>query len=404
VAEGQAREGGRRSGVRQAGAVRTVCFVTGTRAEFGLMVRTLEAIRAHPGLRLRVVATGMHLDRSRGYSLGAIRSAGFAVDATVPWPAAAQRSPAGTAAATGRAMAGLADAYGGLGVDVVLVVGDRVEAFAAAAAAHVAGLCVAHVHGGDRAPGVVDDSLRHAVTKLAHLHFPATAASAARIRRLGEEAWRVHRVGSPGLDGIVADAASRAEVEAAVGRIVTPGFPLVVLHPSGGTERQERENARAVLDAVDDSEFPWAPVVVYPNNDPGAGGIVRCYEARRAWKGGPATFVRNLGRGAYLGLLRDAGVLVGNSSSGIIEAASFGTPVVDVGDRQKGRERGENVRHVPCDRRATAAALRGVRNGGDPIRHPRKNVYGAGRAGPRIADVLARATIDERLIRKLIAY
>lgn len=131
----------------------------------------------------------MHPDRPRGYSLGEIRRAGWAVDASVPWRP--DPTPAGTAAATGRATAGLADACRRLGADVVLVVGDRVEAFAAAAAAHVSGLCVAHVHGGDRALGQDDDALRHAITKLAHVYLPATAASAGRIRRLGEARWRV---------------------------------------------------------------------------------------------------------------------------------------------------------------------------------------------------------------------
>lgn len=394
--------------------LRTVCFVTGTRAEFGLMVRTLAAIRSHPSLRLRIVATGMHLDRSRGYSLRAIGAAGFDVDATVPWPTSARTSAGATAAATGRAMAGLAAAYHRLGADVVLVVGDRVEAFAAAAAAHVAGLCVAHVHGGDRAPGVVDDSLRHAITKLAHVHFPATATSAERIRRLGEDRWRVFRVGSPGLDGVVADAAPRDAYEAAVaatgGRLVRP-FPLIVLHPSGGDDRQEQANATAVLTAVASSSF-GPPVVVYPNNDPGADGIVRCYErwpttglGREGWDGpGRPTFVRNLDRGVYLGLLRDCAVLVGNSSSGIIEAASFGMPVIDVGDRQRGRERGPNVAHVACDANAVAAALRRIWNGGRPTRFPRRNPYGTGGAAPRIADTLATVTINDRLLRKLIAY
>jgi GDP/UDP-N,N'-diacetylbacillosamine 2-epimerase (hydrolysing) len=388
------------------GKPRTVCFVTGTRAEFGLMARTLSAIAGHPRLRLRMVATGMHLDRSRGYSVADIRKAGFKVDATVPWSAPAKRSAGGTAAATGRAMAGLAAAYGRLKADVVLVVGDRVEAFAAAAAGHVAGLCVAHVHGGDRAPGVVDDSLRHAITKLSHLHFPATAASADRLLRLGEDRWRVRRVGSPGIDGIVADAAPRSAVLDtwdATGQHIGSAFPLVVLHPSGGTDRQERANAETVLTAVDDSAF-WPAVVVYPNNDPGSGGIVRCYETWPGGEAGPPVYFRNLARDRYLGLLRDAAVLVGNSSSGIIEAASFGTPVVNVGDRQRGRERGGNVVHVACDRRAIATALRRIFNRGDPVRYPRRNIYGSGRAAGRIADHLARVVIDDRLLRKLIAY
>ena len=160
---------------------KSVCFVTGTRAEFGLMRSTLLAIRAHPRLRLQIVATGMHLDRSRGYSLDSIRTEGWTVDRVVPWKPAGSRTPTGTAKNTGVAVAALAGAFEELQSDVVLFVGDRVEAFAAAAAGHLGGRAVAHVHGGDRAAGQADDSLRHAITKLAHVHFPATAGSERRV-------------------------------------------------------------------------------------------------------------------------------------------------------------------------------------------------------------------------------
>jgi UDP-hydrolysing UDP-N-acetyl-D-glucosamine 2-epimerase len=386
-----------------------ICFVTGTRAEFGLMARTLQAIHSHPKLRLQIVATGMHLDRSRGYSLNEIRKSGFAVDAKVAWPASAQKSSAATAAATGKVMASLAETFRRLKTDVVLVVGDRVEAFAAAAAGQVAGLCVAHVHGGDRAIGIVDDSLRHAITKLAHIHFPATKASAERLVRLGEDRWRVRRVGSPGIDGIAMDAASSAEAWTA-GSLYRSGsdrwpdvFSLVAYHPASADEKAEWRNAKTILDAVDDSFLGTHIVVVYPNNDPGARGIVRCWDG---WppSEGPIIFHRNLPRPIWLGLLRDAAVLIGNSSSGIIEAASFGTPVIDVGPRQAGREHGPNVMHVGYDGREIRAALQKIWNRWEPIRFPKRNPYGGAKTGERIAAFLAGMQVDERLLRKLIAY
>src|SRR5437016_8842301 len=179
--------------------LRGACFVTGTRAEFGLMTSTLRAIAETPSLQLQLVATGMHLDRNHGDSLRQIRREGWKVDAVVPWPAG---DPDRLAINAGMAMSKLAATFDRLKSDVVLVVGDRVEAFAAAAAASISGRIVAHVHGGDRALGQVDDSLRHAITKLAHLHFPATKQSAARILKLGEDRWRIHRAGSPGIDQI----------------------------------------------------------------------------------------------------------------------------------------------------------------------------------------------------------
>ena len=361
-----------------AGLRRNVCFVTGTRAEFGLMRSTLLALGHHPAVALQIVATGMHLSPAHGRTVDAVRAAGWRVDAEVPWDGD------GLAEQTGRATAGLAAALRQLQSHVVLVVGDRVEAFAAATAAHLSGRIVAHVHGGDRALGQVDDALRHAVTKLAHVHFPATPASADRLLKLGEDRWRIHRVGSPGIDGI----ATQAEATK-----TPPGFALVVLHPTDADDAVEERRAAMLLAAVRAAGL--RPVVVYPNNDPGHAGIVRCWQRLV-----DADVYPDVPRPRFLALMRDAAVLVGNSSSGIIEAASFGTPVVDVGPRQAGREHGPNVVHAGW----SAASLRRAMSAVVGRRFPRRNPYGGRDTGRRIADVLATVTLDARLRRKLIAY
>lgn len=375
--------------------------MTGTRAEFGLMRSTLDAIRGHPSLRLQIVVTGMHLDRAHGRTLEDIRAGGWSVDAVVPWPASRKPSPAVTATRTGAAMTGLAATFDRLRTDIVLVVGDRVEAFAAGAAGSVSGKVVAHVHGGDRAMGQVDDSLRHAITKLAHLHFPATEQSAHRIRRLGEDDWRVHRVGSPGLDGIREAAASRSQLRSEFPGLRPRRFALLVLHPTHPDDAAEQMTARTVLAATRAVGYDRV-VVVYPNNDPGAQGILRAWDEAEREPG--VMFHRNLPRPTFLGLMRDAAVLVGNSSSGIIEAASFGTPVVDVGPRQAGRERGANVVSVPAEGHRIRQALARFWDEGRPVRFPARNVYGGGGAGRRIARVLARVPLTDRLTRKLITY
>ena len=377
---------------------RRVCFVTGTRAEFGLMRSALRTIAKQPGLRLQIVATGMHLDRSRGHSLDDIRADGWTLDAITPWRAPGN-TPSATAAATGAAMASLARAFDELQSDVVLVVGDRVEAFAAAAAAHVAGRLLAHVHGGDRALGQVDDSLRHAITKLAHVHFPATRQSADRLLKLGEDRWRIVRAGSPGLDGIRADAAPWPAIIEQFPGLSRRRFALLLLHPQTSDDRAEQRLAAGLHDAALGAGFDRL-VIVYPNNDPGSAGIARCWDAVRDSR---IQLRRNLNRAMFLGLLRDAAVLAGNSSSGIIEAASFGTPVIDIGSRQAGRERGANVLHVPSNASAISRAFRPVWRKGDPIRFPARNIYGTGGAGNRIAKALARIKPD-RFLRKLIAY
>jgi UDP-hydrolysing UDP-N-acetyl-D-glucosamine 2-epimerase len=364
---------------------RRVCFVTGTRAEFGLMESTLRAIADHPKLQLQIIVTGMHLDRRRGNSRSEI---GFKIDRIIRWRAT--RSRQSVASATGRAISDISDALDELNSDIVLIVGDRVEAFAAASAAHISGRVVAHVHGGDRALGQVDDALRHAITKLSHVHFPATKRSADRIMKLGEDRWRVRQVGSPGIDGIVQLART---VPARQDR-----FALLVLHPVDADERLERRRARMSVRATQQAGVEHI-VIVYPNNDPGSDGIIRAWEEIAPSDG--ITIFRNVARAHFLGLMRDAAVMVGNSSSGIIEAASFGTPVVDVGPRQLGRERSTNVVNVPY---SAGAIQRAVRRAMSRPRLLRRNVYGGQGTARRIARTLARIQLDARLRRKLIAY
>jgi UDP-hydrolysing UDP-N-acetyl-D-glucosamine 2-epimerase len=286
----------------------------------------------------------------------------------------------------------LSQAFDRLASDIVLVVGDRVEAFAAATAGHISGRAVAHIHGGDRALGQVDDSLRHAITKLAHIHFPATRESERRIRRLGEDPWRIHRAGSPGIDQIARQAESSG--------LPPHRFALLVLHPVDADDSVEAARARIVLKSVQSVAFERL-VIVHPNNDPGSTGIARCWDEKAA--GNRCNVYRNLGRPRFLGLMKDAAVLIGNSSSGIIEAASFGTPVVNIGPRQLGRERSRNVIDVDYRYGEIRRALLKTWNNGRPRRFSGKNVYSGG-AARLIPRVLAEIALDNRLLRKLITY
>jgi len=365
------------------------------------MRSTLRAIQSHRDLQLQLVVTGMHLDRKHGRSLDAIRREGWVIDATVPWRATSN-DPDATAAATGDAIAGLARTFSKLSPDVVLVCGDRVEAFAAAAAGHVGQRVVAHVHGGDKAQGQVDDSLRHAITKLAHLHLAATKQSAARIRKLGEDASRIHVVGAPGLDGILDEPLTLMELRAIVPDLRKHFYALLVLHPDEPSEKLAFDRASGVLRAA--ATIPYEQIVIIaPNNDPGAPGIFRAWEAgvRRNRR---VSLHRDLPRAPFLALLRDAAVLVGNSSAGIIEAASFGTPVVNIGPRQLGRERSGNVTDVPYGEAAIRKPLIKLWNRGKPARFTGRNVYGRGGAGARIAAILGRTELHDAPRGKLITY
>lgn len=371
--------------------MRRICFVTGTRAEFGLMTTVLDAIPSHPRLQLQIIATGMHLSARHGRSIDQIRDEGQKIDQIVPWKSSADPSALGQQ--TGQAMADLSRAFEKLKTDIVLVVGDRVEAFAAAAAGHVSGRIVAHVHGGDRALGQVDDALRHSITKLAHIHFPATKSSAARIARLGEDSWRIHTVGAPGIDGIK-NLAARTN-------LAKYRFALLVLHPIDADASLEYARARLVLNAASSLDFERI-VIIHPNNDPGSSGIAQCWPEHA--RGGRFIVHRNVDRPQFLGLMRDSAVLIGNSSSGIIEAASFGTPVIDIGPRQAGRERSENVTNVPYRQAAIRTALKRIWNDGHPRRFIGPNVYGGNDTGQRIARILAGLAINPALCRKLITY
>lgn len=366
------------------------------------MQSTLQAIERSRSLRLRVVACGMHTLTSHGRTAGSIEAAGLSVDAVVPWQATT--TPHGMAQQTGSTIAALSKRLKRLRTQIVLVVGDRVEALAAAVAGHLSGLVVAHVHGGDRAMGQADDSIRHAITKLSHLHFAVTADSAARIARLGEPRWRIRTVGTPGLDGIRSISARWAAIAGLVPADARRprGYALLVLHPTEPDPAVEMARAGWALQAVLSAGVPGC-VIVHPNNDPGSVGIMRAWSHVRDRR---VVAYRNLAREEFLGLLRDAAMLVGNSSAGIIEAGAFGTPVVDIGPRQRGRLRGPNVRNVPWRIEAIRHAVATAWRSGRPRRYsPATHPWGAGRgAGRKIAQTLASIQIDTRLLRKLIAY
>jgi GDP/UDP-N,N'-diacetylbacillosamine 2-epimerase (hydrolysing) len=229
---------------------------------------------------------------------------------------------------------------------------------------------------------------------LAHIHFPATKQSAQRLTKMGEDQWRIHRVGSPGIDGIVETAAT------------FPGmrkhqFALVVLHPIIADDSQEFRHATMIAQSLRHSKIPQV-VIVYPNNDPGSAGIIQCWKRLAA----DLLFIvrQNVSRPEFLGLLRDAAMLIGNSSSGIIEASSFHTPVIDIGPRQFGRERSNDVCNVPYRASAIAQAISHIWNKGSPRRGTSSNPYQGNRAGRQIANILAKTPINPRLLRKIISF
>lgn len=399
-------------------ALRRIAVITGTRAEYGLLQSTMRALAKTKGVQLQVVATGMHLLEKFGRTVDQIRADGWRVDAAVHMQDG-EDGPRDQAAGLARGITGLAEFLHAEESDIAVVLGDRVEAMAGALAAITTGKLLAHIHGGDLAPGDLDDSLRHAITKLAHLHLAATKSSARRIIRMGEAKERVHVVGAPGLDDlrVLLDEMERGQRSAgqdsrSIG--CAPGAPgshqraarkaIILHHPCGRAPEHERRVMSRILRAVNDAGLE--ATCIYPNSDRGSSGIIEAIEANAARNGKlavPFYAARSLERQAYLRLLIDADVLIGNSSSGIIEAATAGTPVVDIGPRQEGRERsGKSVIH--CDesqtaiRQAIARALRLRPIMGAP------SVYGDGRAGQRIARLLTTVPLTSDFRRKFNAY
>ncbi len=381
--------------------IRRVCVITGTRADYGILAPVMKAIRGEPGFELQIVATCMHMMDEFGRTVDLIEQDGFEVTETLDvsydldGPLAQVRS-------VGQALTGLAECFNRLDPAIVLVLGDRGEMLAGATAANYLRVAVAHVHGGE-VSGHIDGVLRHAITKLSHLHFCATAAARRRILDLGEEPWRVFLTGAPALDRILrADYTAREELASRYG--LDPQRPLIVVlqHPVSTQVEQAAAQMEATLEAVLACEVPaW---IIYPNADAGGRAmieVIRRYEDRPL----SATF-KNIPHRDYLGLLRVASVLVGNSSSGIIEAPSFGLPVVNVGSRQQGRERAGNVIDVPYDTAAIAGAIHKALydtafQAGAAVRN---NPYGDGTASEAIVQALKTVPCDSTLLDKRIMY
>lgn len=370
---------------------RTICVITGSRAEYGLLRPVMRAIEDNPRLALKVVAAGMHLSKRFGMTVNEILK-DFSVDARVPMTPA-KDSPAAMAASIGVGIRGFVAVFEKSRPDVVVVLGDRVEALAAAVAASYMNIPVAHIHGGDRS-GSVDENARHAITKLSHIHFAATRQSAARILKMGEEKWRVHVTGAPGLDGIRQSPQVIQKVLKLYG--LQKPFVLVVQHPVSTQATLAACQIHETLEAVSALKMPV--LIIRANADSGGrainaviGDFIRQHPGNKA--------VTSMPREHYLALLQSAAVLVGNSSSGIIEAPYLGTAVVDVGNRQQGRESTGPVMRAPHDSKAIVRAVRRGMKIGKGSR--RESVFGAGK---RIAHLLARVPLTPKLIEKQISY
>ena len=314
--------------------MKTIAYITGTRAEYGILRSVLDASVACRALRTHLLVTGTHLTTDSRKDIT------HRVTARVRMQRKGEAGHDADVQALARGVLGFGKAYAQLNPDVVVVLGDRVEMLAAATAAAVGGRRLAHIHGGDRAEGVADEAMRHAISKLAHLHFAATAQSRRRLIRMGEDPAVVSNVGSPAIDALrLVEAAEDA-----------PGL-IVMQHPVGASDEQEERWMDATLRATAKHDR----LVFAPNHDPGAAGI------RQAIKHHGIKPVEHLPRGRFLALLAGARAIVGNSSAGLIEAAALRTACVNIGPRQGGREAPRCVTHCGYGVAKVREALDGQR-------------------------------------------
>lgn len=390
-------------------AKRKIAVFTGNRAEYGLQYPILKAISADPRFEYYLLVSGAHLKEDFGRTLHEIEADGFRVyeQVKIDMP---EDSLFATAQAIGSGILSLSRILAQLKPHFLVVYADRFESFSAVITGTQMGIPTAHIEGGDYTEGgALDDSVRHAMTKLAHLHFTTNEQAAERLRRMGEEPWRVFNVGFPALDLVVAGHyASPHEVYQRFH--LDPARPtLIFTQHSVATEFDKAaEQVRPSLAALEETGREWGCqiIITYPNDDAGGRRIAREIEEFAA-KGLPFVQVhRSVGRRYYHGVLHIAAACIGNSSSGIKETPVFHCPCINIGPRQRGRLRGSNVIDVGYEKQEIKEAISRCLTDGTFKEQVRTctNPYGAGNAGPRIADVLATVQINQALIQKKMTY
>ena len=379
---------------------RKICIVTGTRAEYGLLYWLMKEINADPDLQLQLIATGMHLSPEFGLTYQQIETDGFAIDAKVEMLLSSD-SPVGIAKSIGLGVIGFADVLDRLKPDILVVLGDRFEILAAAQAAMVARIPIAHIHGGEATEGLIDEAIRHAVSKMSHLHFTAAEPYRKRVIQLGESPERVFNTGAVGLDNLTQlNLLNRAELEKALDLKLSPApVILCTYHPVTLSEDDADYALKQLFKALD--RLPSTRVVFTKGNADAGGRVINQMIDDYALKNQErvAAFV-SLGQVHYLSLLREVGVVLGNSSSGIIEAPTARTPTVNIGDRQRGRLKAPSI--IDCDESTDSILIaieKALSSDFQKIAAKGETYFGEGGASKRIKQVLKETSLEGILLK-----
>lgn len=367
---------------------RKICIVTGSRAEYGLLQWLMKEVAADRQLQLQTIATGMHLSPEFGLTYQEIIADGFRIDANVEMLLSSD-SAVGIAKSVGLGVIGFADALDRLKPDILVLLGDRFETLAAAQAAMIARIPIAHIHGGEATEGAIDEGIRHAITKMAQWHFVAAEPYRKRVIQLGEPPDRVFNFGAPGLDHLrEMQWIDRASLQQSLAIDLRQPTFLVTYHPATLGQQAPVIAMNELLAALD--QFPDATVVfTYPNADTGGRVLIAQIDRWVAANERRARALKSLGQRRYLSLMREADVIVGNSSSGLTEAPALKKATVNIGDRQKGRLKAANVIDVAEEKEAIAAAISKALSAEFRARLPStQSLYGSGEASRRIKDAL----------------
>ena len=374
---------------------RKICLITGSRAEYGHLRWLAREIADDPDLRLQWLVTGSHLMERFGLTYREIEEDGFVIDEKVEM-ALADDSAGAIARSLGEGAIGVSGALERLSPDIVVILGDRYEMLAAASAALVLGLPVAHLHGGEVTEGAFDDAIRHAITKMAHLHFVAAEPYRRRVIQLGEPPDRVHHVGAPGLDNIDnLDLLDLGSLEGLLGFRLGAGYFLVTYHPVTLQSGDPATPAREMLTALD--AFPERKILFTGvNADPGHDAIGRAIAGYARANPERALVRASLGTAVYLSAMKHAAGVIGNSSSGLVEAPALRVPTVNIGDRQKGRLRAPSV--IDCTETAHSirqAIERALEPSFPGVLEDAVCPYGSGGASARIKKLLKSTPLDD---------